>query len=258
MVKADGSESKQVTNSKVNAGFPAWHPDGKTIIYRVWGTAESPDTRGLRALNLADNSVTTLTTDWDNFPFIAPTGDRVVFTRRMPDFDFEVFTMNVDGSDVKRLTSTAGADAHATWTADGREIWFESSRTGFKDEAAMFDACSAHWAEQNPVPNLAAWESVADPDERLERALEELYGFYDRNEQMLANGYRDAPLMPVVAGMCLGSIMNPGAFLALAVRPSLGKETTGPFTLAVGSSFVLTTMGYGGAAWSIARAALAA
>jgi len=147
MVKADGSESKQVTNSKVNAGFPAWSPDGKSIIYRVWGTAESPDTRGLRSLNLADNTVTTLTTGWDNFPFIAPTGDRVVFTRRMPDFDFEVFTMKPDGSDVKQLTSTSGADAHATWTADGKEIWFESSRTGFKDEAAMYDISPQPYAQ---------------------------------------------------------------------------------------------------------------
>jgi len=55
--------------------------------------------------------------------------------------------MNVDGSDVKRLTSTAGADAHATWTADGREIWFESSRTGFKDEAAMFDVSPQPYAQ---------------------------------------------------------------------------------------------------------------
>jgi Tol biopolymer transport system component len=147
MVKADGSESRQVTQSKVNAGFPAWHPDGKTIIYRVWGSQESPDTRGLRSLNLSDNSVKTLTTGFDNFPFISPTGDRVVFTRRMPDFDFEVFTMNVDGSDVKRLTTTAGADAHATWTADGREIWFGSSRTGFKDEAAMFDVSPQPYAQ---------------------------------------------------------------------------------------------------------------
>ena len=120
MVKADGSESRQVTQSKVNAGFPAWHPDGKTLIYRVWGTQDNPETRGLRALNLADNSVKTLTTGWDNFPFISPSGDRVVFTRRMPDFDFEVFTMKPDGSDVKRLTTTSGADAHATWTADGK------------------------------------------------------------------------------------------------------------------------------------------
>lgn len=147
MAKADGSESKQVTNSKVNAGFPAWDPDGKSIIYRVWGTAESPDTRGLRRLTLADNSLQTLTTDWDNFPFISPSGDRVVFTRRMPDFDFEVFTMKADGSDVQRLTTTKGADAHATWTADGKQIWFESSRTGFKDEAAMYDISPQPYAQ---------------------------------------------------------------------------------------------------------------
>jgi len=147
MAKADGSESRQVTQSKVNAGFPAWHPDGKTIIYRVWATAESPDTRGLRALDLASGQSKVLTTDWDNFPFISPAGDSVVFTRRMPDFDFEVFTMKTDGSDVKRLTTTRGADAHATWSADGKEIWFESSRTGFKDEAALYDTSPQPYAQ---------------------------------------------------------------------------------------------------------------
>src|SRR5690606_34675063 len=146
MVKADGSGSRQVMHSTVNAGFPAWHPDGKSIIYRVWSTQDNPETRGLRAINLADNSVKVLTTGWDNFPFISPTGDRVVFTRRMPDFDFEVFTMKVDGSDVKQLTTTSGADAHATWSADGREIFFGSSRTGFKDEAAMFDVSPQPYA----------------------------------------------------------------------------------------------------------------
>jgi Tol biopolymer transport system component len=147
MVKADGSEVRQVTNSPVNAGFPAWHPDGRTMIYRVWSRDDNPETRGLRSLDLQTNTVKVLTTEWDNFPFIASTGDRVVFTRRMPDADFEVFTMNVDGSDVKRLTTTAGADAHATWSADGKEIFFGSSRTGFKDEAAMYDVSPQPYAQ---------------------------------------------------------------------------------------------------------------
>ncbi len=147
MVKADGSESRQLTQSKVNAGFPAWSPDGKTILYRVWATKDDPETRGLRALNLADSSVRTVTTEWDNFPFYSPSGDRVVFTRRMPDFDFEVFTMKPDGTDVRRLTDAAGADAHATWSSDGKEIWFESSRTGFKDEAALYDVSPQPYAQ---------------------------------------------------------------------------------------------------------------
>ena len=147
MVKADGSETRQITHDKFNVGFPTWSPDGATIIYRTWGDAGGKERRGLRALKLADGSITVLTTEWDNFPFYSPSGDRVVFTRRMSDADFEVFTMKPDGSDVRRLTTTRGADAHATWSTDGKEIWFESSRTGFKDEAALYDTSPQPYAQ---------------------------------------------------------------------------------------------------------------
>jgi AcrR family transcriptional regulator len=61
----------------------------------------------------------------------------------------------------------------------------------FPDEATLFEACSAHWNAANPPPDLRAWAAIEDPDERLERALEELYGFYRRTEQMIANLIRD-------------------------------------------------------------------
>jgi Tol biopolymer transport system component len=147
MVKVDGSENKAVLSGKFNVGFPTWSPDGKTIVYRTWGDETSKEARGLRALDLADHSVRVLTTEWDNFPFYSPSGDRIVFTRRMPDADFEVFTMKPDGTDVQRLTTTRGADAHATWSVTGKEIWFESSRTGFKDEAALYDTSPQPYAQ---------------------------------------------------------------------------------------------------------------
>jgi Tol biopolymer transport system component len=147
MIKFDGSQSHELTRGTANLGFPTWSPDGSTIIYRVWGDEKDKEARGLRALKLADKSVTILTTEWDNFPFYSPSGDRVVFTRRMPDADFEVFTMKPDGSDVQRLTTTRGADAHATWSVDGREIWFESARTGFKDEASLYDTSPQPYAQ---------------------------------------------------------------------------------------------------------------
>lgn len=64
------------------------------------------------------------------------------------------------------------------------------------------------------------------------------------------------PPWPVILAMCLGSILNPGAFLALAMKPALGKDAGGPFGAIVAVSFVLTTVGYLGAAWTIAHAAL--
>jgi AcrR family transcriptional regulator len=68
----------------------------------------------------------------------------------------------------------------------------------FPDEAALFDACSSHWATANPPPDLAAWCRVADPDERLTRALSELYRFYGRTHGMLENLFRDEQAVPTV------------------------------------------------------------
>jgi AcrR family transcriptional regulator len=68
----------------------------------------------------------------------------------------------------------------------------------FPDERTLFGACSAHWAEANPPPDISRWATVEDPDERLEAALSELYAFYGRNEEMLDKLLRDAPTVPVV------------------------------------------------------------
>lgn len=69
----------------------------------------------------------------------------------------------------------------------------------FPDEAALFDACSAHWAAANPPPDIGAWAAVGDPGERLEIALGELHAFYGRGERMLDNLYRDMTTVAIVA-----------------------------------------------------------
>jgi AcrR family transcriptional regulator len=68
----------------------------------------------------------------------------------------------------------------------------------FPDEAALFEACSAHWAAANPPPDIAAWALIEDPDERLARALGELYAFYERTGAMLESLFRDELTVPIV------------------------------------------------------------
>jgi AcrR family transcriptional regulator len=68
----------------------------------------------------------------------------------------------------------------------------------FPDEASMYAACSAHWAQENPPPDPAAWADVDDPARRLRTALAEMYAYYARNEAMLANVIRDETLVPAV------------------------------------------------------------
>jgi AcrR family transcriptional regulator len=63
----------------------------------------------------------------------------------------------------------------------------------FADERALFSACSAHWSAANPLPDPAAWATVADPIERLRVALREIYAFFRATEGMTANLLRDLP-----------------------------------------------------------------
>jgi AcrR family transcriptional regulator len=69
----------------------------------------------------------------------------------------------------------------------------------FPDEKALFGACSAHWAAENPPPDVSRWEEIKDPAERLDAALAELYAYYRRTEAMLGNLLRDEATVPVVA-----------------------------------------------------------
>jgi AcrR family transcriptional regulator len=74
----------------------------------------------------------------------------------------------------------------------------------FPDEAALFAACTAHWTARNPPPDLARWAVIDDPDQRLAHALAELYAYYRRTEQMLANLHRDEATMPNVKRLFAG------------------------------------------------------
>jgi AcrR family transcriptional regulator len=48
----------------------------------------------------------------------------------------------------------------------------------------------------NPPPDPEPWRLISDPEERLRGALADLYGYYRRNERMLANVTADAHANP--------------------------------------------------------------
>jgi AcrR family transcriptional regulator len=68
----------------------------------------------------------------------------------------------------------------------------------FPTEEALFAACSAHWRAANPAPDPSGWAAVADPDERTEAALRDLYAFYGRTGRMYTSLFRDEPLVAPV------------------------------------------------------------
>ena len=65
----------------------------------------------------------------------------------------------------------------------------------FPNEAELFAACGAHYFTANPWPDLSNWRAIRDPQQRLERALDELYSYYERTEPMFSNVLRDAEVV---------------------------------------------------------------
>jgi AcrR family transcriptional regulator len=68
----------------------------------------------------------------------------------------------------------------------------------FPDDRALFHACRGQWMAQHPLPDPEAWVAVADPAERMQTALSELYARYRATESMTANLLRDIPDSPVL------------------------------------------------------------
>ncbi|HEU0028836.1 MAG TPA: helix-turn-helix domain-containing protein [Ktedonobacterales bacterium] len=71
----------------------------------------------------------------------------------------------------------------------------------FPDEGELFRACQQVFRADHPRPDIAAWEAITEPAERLRRALRDTYAYYRETEAMTANVMRDAPGMPALAAI---------------------------------------------------------
>ena len=92
--------------------------------------------------------------------------------------------------------------AHTTLSAIAERAGVQRSTLyrHFADEEALFGACTSHWFADHPWPAASTWEVVADPVERLDRALRDLYRYFDANQAMLGNSYRDIEVIPAFVG----------------------------------------------------------
>ena len=76
----------------------------------------------------------------------------------------------------------------------------------FPDERSLFMGCSGAWRERHPVPDPATWAAVADPQARLDAALEAIYAWYEGAEPMLTAVLRDVDAVPIVAELQAGRL----------------------------------------------------
>ena len=120
----DGANQQRITTSRHLNINPAWSPDGRAVAYtsyrpmplvfvsRIYqGILQNP-TKG-------PSSYFT--------PVFSPDGKQIAFASNR-DGNMELYVMNVDGSNVRRLTNHPASDIAPAWSPTGTQIAFTSDR----------------------------------------------------------------------------------------------------------------------------------
>ena len=94
--------------------------DGNPEIYVM-----KPDGSGVRRL--------TNDPAFDDSPAISPDGSQVAFLTarhdpnpRFPNLKYEIYVIDNDGNNLRRLTTTEAAEDHPSWSPDGQKITFDA------------------------------------------------------------------------------------------------------------------------------------
>ncbi|SRR6266508_241483 len=167
----DGTNIVNVTGSiRATDARPDWSPDGTRIAFaRVQGTQGHPN-REVYAINADGTGLKRLTNNnaHDTRPAWSPDGTEIVFVSDRADPDaipcivticvFDIYIMNADGTNVRRLTHDAANDDMPRFSPDGGKIVFSSDRTGSRAIYTMNP-------DGNNVEQLTSDSLVAgDPD----------------------------------------------------------------------------------------------
>jgi AcrR family transcriptional regulator len=65
----------------------------------------------------------------------------------------------------------------------------------FPHDRDIVQACTTYHWSIDPPPDPAPWRQIVDPEQRLRRALAEIYAYFRRNQAIFANARRDLPLV---------------------------------------------------------------
>ncbi len=105
---------------------PSISPDGSRILFSLAKGAAQP----IVSVNIQGKDRHDLTgAGINNWPAFSPDGHQIAFGSNR-DGDFEIYVMNTDGSNVRRLTKSPGLDMRPAWSPDGKQIAFTSNRDG--------------------------------------------------------------------------------------------------------------------------------
>ena len=141
IMNADGSDPTRLTDPPTLGRYPSWAPDGKKVVFRRGTDIYTINADGT-------GSPTQLTSEvapsFAQMPVWSPDGRYIAFMSFREGY-CSVFRMNADGNEQINLTPkdpgdppTSWCSRAPAWSANGRKIFFVSSRPSTGGQSQIF------------------------------------------------------------------------------------------------------------------------
>ncbi len=120
------------------------------------------DLESKQEIQLTDND------NIDGHPDWSPDGEKIVFAafvddERKPAWIADIYTINIDGTGLERLTDSVWGDNDPEWSPDGSMIAFKSSRNTKNSDRLEIFVMDANGSNQRRLTETTGWHSDHDP-----------------------------------------------------------------------------------------------
>jgi Tol biopolymer transport system component len=158
--------------------YPDLSPDGSLIVFdsnRDYITDPDPNNYSLYTMDLATHEITMIpgTVELAFRAKFSPDGTQIAYTAW--DGDWEIYTQNIDGTNLRKITNNSASDRFPDWSPDGRQLVFHSNRNGIynlflyniestETTQITFEPAGAYTGNWSPDGTLILFTSDRDGD----------------------------------------------------------------------------------------------
>ena len=117
--------TQDTPHNRVN-NFISWSPDGRWLAFEADRDRDDPEIYLASSVDGTYQQRLTFTRALDEVPSWSPDSQQIIFSSDMHDEPqsgtYDIYIMNSDGSDMRRLTDTPGMASYPTMSSDGKTI----------------------------------------------------------------------------------------------------------------------------------------